>query len=128
VDVAVAATAAVVGAGDVVVGVAVGPTPAVVGAGDVVVGVAVGPTPAVVGAGDVVVDVAVTPFATVKFARLLEVVPSDRVNTTLMLCDPSTSFFVSYGTAVSSPAVPAKSNGGSVSVRRGDFLRHELSR
>jgi hypothetical protein len=111
-----------------VVGVAVGATAAVVGVAVVVVGVAVGATAAVVGVADVAVDVAVTRLATVKFARLLELVPSDRVDTTLMLCDPSASFFVSYGTAVPSAAVPAKSKGGSVSIRTGDFLRHELSR
>jgi hypothetical protein len=91
-------------------------------AGAVVLG-AVGEAVSVAGgeAGvDVVADVvgvAVAPmFATVKFPRRLDMVPSDHVSTTLMLCDPSASVVVSYGTAVPSSAVPAKSKGGSVSV------------
>jgi hypothetical protein len=116
--------AAVVVADGAVVGVVVGA--AVVVADGAVVGVVVGA--AVVVADGAVVGVVVTPLATVKFARRLEVVPSDHVNTTLMPCDPSASFFVSYGTAVPSAAVPAKSNGGSVSVRTGVLVRHELSR
>src|SRR5215211_4033016 len=90
--------------------------------------VAAGAGAAVVVAVGAAVGVVVTPLATVKFARRLEVVPSDHVNTTLMPCDPSASFFVSYGSAVPSAAVPAKSKGGSVSVRTGGFVRHELSR
>jgi hypothetical protein len=82
--------------------------------------------------GDVVaeaVGVAIPPlFATVKFPRRLDVVPSDHVSTTLMLCDPSASVVVSYGTAVPSSAVPAKSKGESVSVRTAGFVRRLLSR
>jgi hypothetical protein len=120
-------------AGGVVVGVAV----VVVGAAVVVAGavvvvavgeavfVAVGEA-VVVGAGLVV---GATPLlATVKFPRRREVVPFDHVSTTLMLWDPSASFVVSYGTAVPSSAVPAKSKGGSVSVRTGGFVREEPSR
>jgi hypothetical protein len=86
--------------------------------------------------GEAVVDVVgeaggvvVAPLlATVKFPPRREVVPFDHVSTTLMLWDPSDSFVVSYGTAVPSSAVPAKSKGGSVSVRTGGFVRDELSR
>jgi hypothetical protein len=105
----VAADAAVVGAADAAVFVAVGE--AVVDVVGVAVGVAVAP-----------------PLATVKFPRPLDLVPSDHVSTTLMVCDPSASSVVSYGTAVPSPAVPAKSKGGSVSVRRGGVVRRRLSR
>jgi hypothetical protein len=123
-------------AGGVVVGVAV----VVVGAAAVVAGTVVfgavgepvfvavgeGAVVAVVGA---VVGVVVTPlFATVKFPRRLEVVPFDQVSIARMLCDPSVSFVVSYGSAVPSAAAPAKSNGGSVSVRAGGFVRREPSR
>ena len=70
------------------------------------------------------VGVAVAPpLATVKFPRRLDVLPFDHVSTALMVCDPSASFVVSYGSAVPSAAVPAKSNGGSVSVRTGGFVR-----
>src|SRR5215207_5666247 len=118
---AVAVGVAVVAVG-VGVGVGVG---LVVVAGAVVVAAGAG---AVVVVAVGVVGVVVTPLATVKFAKRLEVVPSDHVSTTLMPCDPSASFFVSYGTAVPSAAVPAKSKGGSVSVRTGNFLRHRPSR
>jgi hypothetical protein len=119
-------------AGGVVVGVVVVGA-AVVVAGAVVVGavgeavsVAVGEAVVVVGAGLVV---GATPLlTTVKFPRRREVVPFDHVSTTLMLWDPSASFVVSYGTAVPSSAVPAKSKGGLVSVRTGGFVRDELSR
>jgi hypothetical protein len=121
-------------AGGVVVGVAVVVVgAAVVVAGAVVVGaageavfVAVGEAVVVGGAGLVVG--AAPLLATVKFPRRREVVPFDHVSTTLMLWDPSASFVVSYGTAVPSSAVPAKSKGGSVSVRTGGFVREELSR
>ena len=97
---------------------------AVVGAGVEVVG-AGAPVAVVVGEA---VGVAVTrPFATVKVPRRLEVVPCDHVSTALMLCDPSASFVVSYGSAVPSVAVPAKSKGGPVSVRVGILVRRELS-
>jgi hypothetical protein len=105
-----------------------------VGAGAVVEGaacdaesVAVGEAVSVVvGEGSVV---GVTPLlATVKFPRRREMVPFDHVSTALMRWDPSASFLVSYGTAVPSAAVPAKSKGGSVSVRTGGSVRDELSR
>jgi hypothetical protein len=70
------------------------------------------------------VGVAVAPLlATVKYPRRLDLVPSERVSTTLRRCDPSASFVVSYGTAAPSTAVPARSKGGSVSVRTGSALR-----
>jgi hypothetical protein len=100
----------------------------VVAAGASAVVVVVGDGAVVIVAVGVVVDVVVTPLATVKFARRLEVVPSDHVSTTRMLCDPSASLVVSYGTAVPSAAVPAKSKGGSVSVRTGGFIPGRLSR
>ena len=111
----------------VVVGAAVvAAGPAVVGAAGAAVFVAVGEAVDVVG---VAVGVAVVPpLATVKFPRPLDLVPSDHVSTTLMVCDPSASSVVSYGIAVPSPAVPAKSKGGSVSVRRGGVVRRRLSR
>jgi hypothetical protein len=123
---AVVVGAVVVGAvvvGAVVTGAVV--TGAVV-TGAVVVGAVVVGAVVVVAVG-AVVGVVVTPLATVKFARRLEVVPPD-LNTTRMLCDPSASFVVSYGTADPSAAVPAKSKGGSESVRTGGVVRHRLSR
>jgi hypothetical protein len=119
----------VVGVAVVVVGVAAVVAGTVVfGAVDEPVFVAVGEA-AVVAVVGAVVGVVVTPlFATVKFPPRREVVPFHHVSTTLMLWDPSASFVVSYGTAVPSPAVPAKSKGGSVSVRTGSFVRVELSR
>jgi hypothetical protein len=75
----------------------------------------------VVGKGMVVV-------VTVKSARRLKVVPFDHVSTALMLCDPGASFVESYGSAVPSAAVPAKSKGGAVTVRTGDLVRHDASR
>ena len=65
---------------------------------------------------------------TVKVPRRLEVAPSDHVMTALMVCDPSASFVVSYGIAEPSAAVPAKSYGGSVSVRTGGSVRRRPSR
>ena len=108
------------GADAVVVGGAVVLAAAVVLAG--------GADAVVVGAVGAVVGLVVRPLATVKLARRLEVVPSDHVSTTLMRCGLSGSIFVSYGIAVPSAAVPAKSKGASVSVRTGDFLRHRPSR
>jgi hypothetical protein len=122
-------------AGAVVVGcVVVGVGASVVGAGAVVDGavcgavfVAVGEAVlVVVGEGSVVG--ATSWLATVKFPRRREIVPFDHVSTALMLWDPSASFVVSYGTAVPSAAVPAKSKGGSVSVRTGGSVLDELSR
>jgi hypothetical protein len=55
-------------------------------------------------------------LSTVKAARRLETVRFRQVNTTLIVCDPSASFVVSYGRAVPSLAVPARSNGGTHSV------------
>jgi len=121
-DVGVGVVGADVVGGAVVVG---GRTGAVVVASAVVVAVGAGAVVVAVGA---VVGVVVAPLATVKFARRLELVPSDHVSTALMRCDPSASFFVSYGTAVPSAAVPAKSKGGSVSVRTGRVSRQRLSR
>jgi hypothetical protein len=117
----------VVGVGDVVVD--------VVGVGDVVVdvvGVVVGALVAgavvVGGIGDAVVGVVPPLLATVKCPRRLEVWPSDHLSTAWMVCDPSASFVVSYGSAVPSAAVPAKSKGGSGSARTGGVVRHRLSR
>jgi hypothetical protein len=123
---AVVVGAEVVGGAVVVVG----------GAGAVVVASGAGAVVLVVGDGAVVVvavgaevGVVVTlPLATVKFPRRLDVVPFDQVSTTRMVWDPSESFVVSYGSAVPSAAVPAKSKGGSVSVRTGGVVRRELSR
>jgi hypothetical protein len=128
---AVVVGAVVVGAAEVVVGAEV-----VGGGAEVVVGAeVVGGALVVAGGGAVVVvvgagaAVGVTPLlATVKFPRRLEVLPSDHVSTTLMLCDPSASFVVSYGSAVPSAAVPAKSKGGLVSVRTGGSVRDGSSR
>ena len=116
--------------GGAVVGVAV----VIVGAAAVVAGtvllgtvgepvVAVG---AVVGVGSEAVGVAVAPLlATVKLARRLDVLPFVHVSTARMVCDPSASLVVSYGSAVPSAAIPAKSKGGSVSVRLGCCVRDE---
>jgi hypothetical protein len=79
------------------------------------------------GAGEAV-GVGAPLLAIVKLARRREVVPSDQVSTTLMVCDPSASLLVSYGRAVPSAAVPAKSKGAAFSVRTGAFLCHEPSR
>jgi hypothetical protein len=88
------------------------------------VGVAVADGVAVVDVVGEAVGVAVAPLlATVKYPRRLDLVPSERVSTTLRRCDPSASFVVSYGTAAPSTAVPARSKGGSVSVRTGSALR-----
>ena len=122
------AGAVVVGCAVVVVGASV------VGAGALVDGaaceavfVAVGEAVlVVVGEGSVVG--ATSWLATVKFPRRPEVVPFDHVSTALMLWDPSASLVVSYGTAVPPSAVPAKSKGGSVSVRTGGPVGDELSR
>ena len=63
------------------------------------------------------VGVAVAPLlATSKVPRRLDVMPSDRVSTALMVCDPSASFVVSLGSATPEAAVPAKSKVGLVSV------------
>jgi hypothetical protein len=116
--------AGLVAVGEAVVGV-VGEA-GLVAVGEAVVGV-VGE--AVVGVVSGALGVAVAPpLATVKFLRRLDLEPSDHVSTTLMVCDPSASFLVSYGIAVPSPAVPAKSKGGSVSVRKGGLVRHRPSR
>jgi len=129
---AVEVGACVVGGGVGVVVVVVGAA-GVVG-GTVVVG-AVGDA-VFVTVGDAAVEVVgeavgvavAPPLATVKFPRRLDVLPSDHVSTARMVCDPLASFVVSYGSAVPSAAVPAKSNGGLVSVRTGVLVRHELSR
>jgi hypothetical protein len=131
----VGAGAAVVGGAEVVVG---GAGAAVVGGavvtvgfgagGAVVVGGSVGVVVAVALGGGGVLGVVAPLLATVKVPRRLVVVPSDHVMTVLMLCDPSASFVVSYAVAEPSAAVPAKSNGGSVSVRTGGSVRRRLSR
>jgi hypothetical protein len=106
----------------------------VVGAALVVVGTVVVGAGAVVGApvGDIVgeaVGVGVAPvFATLKSARRLEVVPSDHVSTTLMLCDPLASSVVSYGNAAPLLALPAKSNGALSSVWTGGSVSCGLSK
>jgi hypothetical protein len=68
------------------------------------------------------------PFSILKSARLLDFAPSDRVSTALSRCDPSASFVVSYGLAVPSAVVPAKSKGGVVSTRVGGRCCHRSSR
>ena len=67
-------------------------------------------------------------LSTVKVARRLEVLPLRHVQTTLIVCDPSTSFVVSYGRALPSTAVPARSNGGTLSVRAGALVCRRSSR
>jgi hypothetical protein len=119
--VAVGVAVVVVGAAVVVAGAVV------VGAAGAAVFVAVGEGVLVV-VGEGLVVGAAPSLATVKPPRRPEVVPFDHVSTALMLWDPSASFVVSYGTAVPSSAVPAKSKGGSVSVRKGGVERDELSR
>jgi hypothetical protein len=106
--------AVVVGAALVVVGTVV------VGAGVVVVGAPVGGEAVGVGVAPV--------FATLKSARRLEVVPSDHVSTTLMLCDPLASSVVSYGNAAPLLALPAKSNGALSSVWTGGSVSCGLSK
>jgi hypothetical protein len=115
-----------VGDGLVVVGSTVGDGLVVVGSavgdGLVVVGSAVGSGAVVVGVGEGLVCGVVALLAVVKSPRRLEVWPSDHFRTALMVCDPSGSFVVSYGTAVPSAAVPARSKGAALSVRRGCFV------
>ena len=80
------------------VGMAVGVAAVVVvGAAGVVGTVVVGGVgEAVFVAVEEAVGVAVAPlFATVSFARRLDLVPSDQVSTARMVCDPSASFVVS---------------------------------
>ena len=67
-------------------------------------------------------------LSTVKAARRLVVLPSRQVRTSLIVCDPSTSCVVSYGRAVPSGAVPARSNGGTQSVLVGVLVCHPSSR
>ena len=106
------------GAGSVVV--AVGDGMAVVGStvGDGSVGSGV----VAVGVGEGVVRGVVPLLMMVKSPRRLEVWPSDHFRTALMVCDPSGSFVVSYGTAVPSAAVPARSKGAALSIRMGCFV------
>ena len=122
---------------DVASGVVVGVAVLVVGAaaevaGTVVFGAVGEPVLAVggvVGAVNEALGVAVAPLlATVKFARRLDVLPFDHVSTARMVCDPPASLVVSYGSAVPSVAVPAKSKGATVSVRMGGFSRCGSSR
>jgi hypothetical protein len=76
-----------------------------------------------------VVGAGVTPsLSTMKAARRLEALPFRQVKTTLIVCDPSASFVVSYGRAVPSLAVPPRSNGGTHSVRMGVLFCHPSSR
>jgi hypothetical protein len=120
-----------VGDGLVVVGSTVGDGLAVVGStvgdGLVVVGSTVGDGSVgsgvvAVGVGEGVVCGVVPLLMMVKSPRRLEVWPSDHFRTALMVCDPSGSFVVSYGTAVPSAAVPARSKGAALSVRMGCFV------
>jgi hypothetical protein len=75
------------------------------------------------------VGAGITPsLSTVKAARRLVALPFRQVKTTLIVCDPSPSFVVSYGCAVPSLAVPARSNGGTHSVRVGVLFCHPSSR
>jgi hypothetical protein len=67
-------------------------------------------------------------LSTVKVARRLEVLPFRHVKTTLIVCDPSTSFVVSYGRALPFLAVPARSNGRTLSVRAGALSCRQSSR
>ena len=81
------------------------------------------------GVGESVGVAVASSLATVKCPRRLEVRPFDHFNTTRMVCDPSASVVVSYGSAVPSEAVPERSNGACFSVRSGGcLLRRELSR
>ena len=66
-------------------------------------------------------------LSTVKTARRLEVLPPRQVKTTLIVCDPSTSFVVSNGRAVRFRAVPARSNGRTLSVRAGALVCRQSS-
>jgi hypothetical protein len=93
---------------------------------EVAVEVAVGSEVAVgtvVGGG---LEVGASSLLTVNSARLLEVAPFDQVSTALIPCEPLTSFVVSYGSAVPLAAVPAKSNGGVVSVKVGRLGSHRV--
>jgi len=67
-------------------------------------------------------------LSTVKVARRMELAPYDHLRTAVILCRPSTSFAVSKGIADPSLAVPAKSKGGTTSVRTGVLDCHESSR
>jgi hypothetical protein len=80
----------------------------------------------VVGAAVGVVPASLLP--TVKWPRRMVVVPVDHFSTTRIVCDPSASAVVSYGRAVPSSAVPAKSNGGSSSVRTGGLFPRRPSK
>jgi hypothetical protein len=122
------AVVVIVGAADaVVVDFGVDATVVVVGAGAAVEVVGAGAAVEVVGAGAavlVVVDEGVgvvnaSFLPTLKRPRRVEVVPSADVITTLMVCVPSASFVVSYGRALPSALVPAKSKGAFLSVRTG---------
>jgi hypothetical protein len=76
-----------------------------------------------------VVGVGVTPsLSTVKAARRMEVARYDHVRTAVIVCGPPTSFAVSKGFAEPSLAVPAKSKGGTTSVRTGVPDCHVSSR
>jgi hypothetical protein len=72
--------------------------------------------------------VVATSLSTVKVARRMEVAPCDHVRTAVIVCRPSPSFAVSKGRAEPSLAVPAKSKGGTNSVRTGVLECHESSR
>jgi hypothetical protein len=119
-----------VGVAVVAVGVTVGVWVgvAVVAVGDTV-GLAVG---GFVGEADALVvfvgGVVAPPLSTVKAARRTERPPYDHLRTAVIVCGPSTSVAVSNGYAEPSLAVPAKSKGGTTSVRTGDLDCLESSR
>jgi hypothetical protein len=129
--VAGAVVAGAVVAGAVVAGAVVAVAGAVV-AGAVVAGAVVagacGADAVVVGFGEGIVGAVPPLLATVKCPRRLEVWPSDHFRTALIVCDPSPSFVVSYGTAVPSAAVPARSKGAALSVRMCCFVSWGSSR
>jgi hypothetical protein len=109
VDFGVDATVVVIGAGAAVEVVGAGAAVALVGADAAVL--------VVVGEGVGVVTGSFLP--TLKRPRRVEVVPSADVITALMVCVPLASFAVSYGRALPSAVVPAKSKGAFLSVRTG---------
>jgi len=69
-----------------------------------------------------------TGLPTVKVARRTEVAPCAHFRTAVIVCRPGTSSWVSKGWAEPSLAVPAKSKGGTNSVRTGLPARRESSR
>ena len=118
------AVAVRVGVAVVAVGVTVGVVADADGVADVVGGfVTEGDALMVLGGG-----VVAPSLSTVKVARRMEVPRCDHVRTAVIACRPSTSFSVSKGRADPSLAVPAKSKGGTNSVRTGSLDFQESSR